>query len=118
MAERFLLALFLSELLAVALILYYSLHIAYLELEKKYIKPLVYTARVYRQILTISTFYAIVLTIVYIMGNSALMYFMLFSPFISYVSIYVMHLFNNPIENIIKKGFKNDAKNILKVEMI
>lgn len=96
------------------LILFYSLTLIEKEVTKDYIKPLVVTARVIRQIIVMVILYALILTGVYFLGYNAAMYLMLLSPFLPYVLIYVMHLITSPIEALFRKMFKNSAKSILK----
>ena len=104
---------FINEPLAVAIILLLSLKSIQKELETTYIKPLVYTARVYRQIIVLSLLYVILIFTTYNLGNTALIYLMLISPFLAYPMIYLMHLLTHPIEQFVKGLFKKDAIKIL-----
>ncbi len=106
-------ALLVNEILAILIILYFSLNEIHKEMEKKYIKPLVFTMRVYRQIIVMSIVSLITVATAYYLGNTALVYLMLLSPFISYLLIYVMHILTHPIEQLVKSLFINDAKKIL-----
>ena len=109
----FLAALLVNKILAIAIILYYSLNLAHQELETKYIKPLVFTMRVYRQITVMAIISLLIVGLTYYLGNTALVYLMLVSPFIPYVIIYIMHIITHPIEQFVKSLFKKDAKKIL-----
>ena len=109
----FISAVFINKPLAIAIILLLSLKTIQKELDTTYIKPLVYTARVYRQIFVLSLLYVLVIIIAYSIGDSALIYLMLISPILAYFMIYLMHLITHPIEQYVKSLFKKDAIKIL-----
>ena len=109
----FISAVFINKPLAIAIILLLSLKTIQKELDTTYIKPLVYTARVYRQIFVLSLLYVLVIIIAYSIGDSALIYLMLISPILAYFMIYLMHLITHPIESYVKSLFKKDAIKIL-----
>ena len=102
-----------NTFIAALIVLYYSLTIMEKEVSQTYIKPLVVTARVSRQIIVMIVLYLLLFFAVYSMGFNAMMYLMLVSPFIAYPMIYLMSLITHPIESSFRKLFKNDAKNIL-----
>lgn len=81
------------------------------ERDKEYIKPLVLTARVKRQILAM-----VVLNVVWMVGF-LLLPIPCFMPFIAYYInwglLFVMHAIMTPVEEGIKKGYFNEAKRIL-----
>lgn len=108
--SAFLLSAFTNYLIGALVITYYSLSIAEKELDKQYIKPLVYTFRVIRQIIVIVILYILLIILAYFAGFNAMMYLMLFSPFIPYLMIYLMHIVTMPIEATFRNRFKNDAK--------
>lgn len=69
--------------------------------------------RVYRQISVMVVLYAILLLFVSKMSENIKLLVLIFSPFIPYLMIYLMHLVSNPIENFVKSLYKKDAENIL-----
>ena len=118
----FFLSVFVNEILGAAIILYFSLQMLLNELDKKYIIPLVYTSRVFRQIFVLVILYVAMLFGAYKLGKTVLMYLMFLAPFIPYLIIYVMHILTHPIEQFVKSLFKKDAikkldshKNLIKV---
>ncbi len=110
----FFLGVFVNSFMSGLFILFYSLTIIEKELKSDYIKPLVYTARVIRQILIMVLLYLVIVAVAYFLGFTAMMYLMLLSPFIAYILIYPMHVITYPIEATFRRLFKNSAKSILK----
>lgn len=110
----FILGVFVNSFISGLVILLYSVILVEKEISKDYIKPLVTTARVMRQIVVTVILYALLLVVIYKLGFNAMMYLMLLSPFVPYAMIYLMHLITNPIEALFRKMFKNSAKSILK----
>lgn len=106
----FSIAAFVNYLLGALVILYCSLTIFEKELNRKYIKPLVYTNRVKRQIIVMLLAYGLFLTAVYNIGFNCMMYVTLFSPIIPYLMIYVVAFITSPIEAFFRERFKNKAK--------
>lgn len=106
-------ALFISEIFAIAVILLLSLKTIQKEIETTYIKPLVFTARVYRQIFVLSLLYVLVIFLAYNLNKTGLMYLMFLSPVLAYFMIYPMHILTSPIEAFVRGLFKKDAIKIL-----
>ncbi len=79
----------------------------------QYVKPLVLTNRVKRQILVYSIL-AIVLTYFGVEAfKDSLALMGIISIYLPYLLIYVVALITNPIEEAVKKGYENDARKIL-----
>lgn len=98
---------------AALVIAYYSLSIIQNELNEEYIKPLVYTHRVIRQIITIIVLYGLLIFFVYKLDFNFSVYLMLASPFIPYLTIYIMHIITYPIEAYVRSLYKKSAIKIL-----
>ncbi|NLC34358.1 MAG: UDP-N-acetylmuramoyl-tripeptide--D-alanyl-D-alanine ligase [Erysipelothrix sp.] len=109
----FLSGVFISKYIALVIMELLSMSIVQNELKQTYIKPLVYTARVKRQILTITLIYLLIILVITGFGFHASMYFLLASPFISYGAIYLMSMVTAPIERSFQHLFKQKAKDIL-----
>lgn len=102
---------FKSDILVLCLTIIYSIIAIELESNKEYIKELVYTARVKRQIAVMSVLmivitYALVTYVPYALIP-------LFVIYLPYLLIYPMHIVTNPIESAIKKAYENNARKIL-----
>lgn len=83
-------------------------------MKTEYVKPLVYTGRVKRQIVV----YAILSFIITFLLTKNLHNYLnlvgIISIYLPYLLIYLVAIITNPIENAIKKGFENEARDILK----
>lgn len=99
---------FKSNFISLVLIVLFAVYVLTNENKKEYVKDLVYTGRVKRQI--------VVLSILLILMNCLLVSFMpiafisIFDIFGPYLLIYVMHVITYPFESLIKKGYENDAR--------
>lgn len=82
------------------------------ESKRHYIKPLVYTDRVKRQIVCIA-----ILDVAYISlavsFDVDIFIMAVIVPIISWLLVYPMAIINKPIEDMINKGFENEARDIL-----
>lgn len=81
------------------------------ERKQHYIKPLVCTPRVIRQIVVMVILYIIVLFVVLYFDFDP--FLTLLCYFMPWILIYPMSWITSPIEASIREGFKNDAKKIL-----
>lgn len=98
-------------LLILALTIAFAIYSLYKEIHKTYIKDLVLTARVKRQIVVYSI----------LMFLFTLCSVIVFPPFVSgilsiivpYLMIYLMAIITLPMENMIKKRYENEARKIL-----
>ena len=84
----------------------------YKETKKSYIKPLVYTDRVKRQVLCIGILDVLYIILFMNLGIDHVITAVLV-PIISWLLIYPMGLITSPIEGYINKGFENEARAIL-----
>ena len=84
------------------------------EEKKEYIKPLVYTARVIRQIIVLVIVDLVVLVLLINLLSDHLMIVVYLAYVMNWVLIYVMAIITAPVENFVQKGFINDAKKILR----
>lgn len=85
--------------------------------KKEYIKPLVFTPRVYRQLATLVVLDIVVVGgVMFIFGREAYVLIALGCYIINWFMIYPMALINMPIEASIQKGFINKAKAILRAD--
>ena len=84
------------------------------EEKKEYIKPLVYTARVIRQIIVLVIIDLVVLVLLINLLVDHLMIVVYLAYVMNWVLIYVMAIITEPVENFVQKGFINDAKKILR----
>lgn len=92
-----------------------SIFLIYRERKATYIKPLVYTGRVKRQIVVMSVFYVLFQEILLYQYRRFNLWWMLAnSYFIPWILIYPMALVTTPIENAVKQRYINEAKTILK----
>ncbi len=105
----FIAAVYISDYLAIAIMFYYFLNLTLKELKQNYIIPIVFTARVYRQIAVFVLLYTIIILTAYSFDKTALMYLLLATPILPYILIYLMHLITHPIEQFVKGLFKKDA---------
>lgn len=81
------------------------------EKKKKYIKPLVLTARVIRQIVVMVILGLIV--VLFVLLNDFDPYLTLLAYFLPWILLYPMSWITSPIEAMVRKSFLNDAKRIL-----
>ena len=84
----------------------------YREEHKTYIKPLVYTDRVKRQIICISIL-DIILVSLLVFSDTDLLIIACLLPLTSWLLIYPMAIITRPLEEKIKKGYENEARDIL-----
>lgn len=108
--------------LSTAGVLYVSLGIGlilaivllYRETKAQYIKPLVYTGRVKRQILVMSVLYLVIQAILlYLFRRLNIWYMLAFSYFGPWALIFPVAFITSPIEHAVQKWYINDAKKIL-----
>ena len=100
-----------SLLIVLALTIIFAIYSLYKEINKVYIKDLVLTARVKRQIVVLSI----------LMFLFTLAAVIVFPPFVTgilmiivpYLMIYLMAVITLPMENLIKKHYENEARDIL-----
>ncbi len=98
-------------LIVLALTIIFAIYSLYKEINKVYIKDLVLTARVKRQIVVLSI----------LMFLFTLAAVIVFPPFVTgilmiivpYLMIYLMAVITLPMENLIKKHYENEARDIL-----
>ena len=95
---------------ALILTLIFAIYMIYNEDKKEYIKPLVYTARVKRQIVCISI---LLICCTYLMIKWPYSISGILSILLPYLLIYPMYLLTWPIEELIKKMYENDARKII-----
>ena len=81
--------------------------------EKEYIKPLVLTGRVKRQIVVYTIIAFIVELVLVIILQNKIAFVGIISIYLPYLLIYVMAVITTPIENAIKKKYENEARDIL-----
>ena len=85
------------------------------ERKKAYIKPLVYTARVKRQIVVLAILDLIILfTAIYFVDYEDLLGLVVISYILNWFMIYPMAIITMPLEKGVQKYFINDAKKILR----
>lgn len=85
------------------------------ERKKAYIKPLVYTARVRRQIVVLAILDLIILfTAIYFVDYEDLLGLVVISYILNWFMIYPMAIITMPLEKGVQKYFINDAKKILR----
>ena len=99
-------------IIAIFLTIVFAIYLIYQETKKKYIKPLVYTARVKRQIVI----YAILLVLatLVVVRYCDFVISGILSIALPYLLIYPMALITSPVEEAVKKGYENEAREILK----
>lgn len=89
----------------------YAIYLLYQEEHRHYIKPLVLTARVKRQIVVMAVLFLIFeLAAMKVLHLSLVSALMVIAP---YMLVFVMGAITEPIEERIKKGFENEARDIL-----
>ena len=85
----------------------------YREMKKEYIKPLVLTWRVKRQLVVMTILMALVVWGLVSLFKSKLSIVGILTVFIPYLLIYPMALITLPLENLVKKSFENKARDII-----
>ena len=95
----------------------FSIIFIYREAKKEYVKDLVYTGRVKRQIVV---FIILMFGILWLLSSFISYSFLgIFAIYLPYLLIYVLYLITEPIENMIKKRYENEARDILnKMDLI
>ncbi len=104
----FLLSFFVSKNYILIILFLLNFKIIYTNFKIKYIKPLVFTKRVIRQIFTLSLIE--ILFIYFFIDSKSLVLILNFV----WIFILITNFINSPIENIIARIYLNDAKKILK----
>lgn len=105
--ELYLYGLFISLFITIV----FSIYIIFKESNKKYIKDLVITNRVKRQIIV---FALLLVNFIKAFGDGGNLFMLgIMSIFVPYILIYPMAFITMPIEYFIKKGYENDARGIL-----
>lgn len=97
----------------IILTILFAIYLIQVESKKNYIKPLVYTARVKRQIVCIAILDGLMVTILSLFFKKNLFIMAVMVPVLSWILVYPMALIMLPIENYIKQQFENEARNIL-----
>lgn len=101
-----------SEAAVIAISLVYGVKMIFDEDKKEYIKPLVYTHRVIRQIVVLSLL--IILVLVFLLVNEFdLLIVAVLVPILAWILIYPMAFITLPLENMIKKSYENEARSII-----
>ena len=101
-----------DEIAIVIVTLFYGIKLFLDEEKKEYIKPLVYTARVKRQIFTMGVLETIILGAM-IISDVDYLIIAVITPILAWLLVYVMNLINLPFENMIKKSYEDEAKAII-----
>ncbi len=83
-------------------------------LQKNSIKPLVYTARVKRQYLTLGVLYLLIIALDVVFPNPVFPVLIVLFSYMPYFSVLLIRLINAPIENSFTKWYINDAKKMLR----
>ena len=91
----------------------FSIYLIYKEINTEYIKDLVYTNRVKRQIIYLVIMLIICLYLSLLIFKDHLSFIGIISLYLPYLLIYPMALLTLPLENFIKKKYENEARNIL-----
>lgn len=109
-AVAFLCGIFINTTVSSLIIALYAFLLIERELKVEYIKPLVLTNRVKRQIIVFIIIYILLIFTAYKIDFNALMYVMLFSMLLPYVLVYLMSAITFPIEASFRTMFKNKAQ--------
>ncbi len=83
-------------------------------LQKNSIKPLVYTARVKRQYLTLAVIYLALVTCGFLLHHPLFGVLIILLSYMPYVAVLLVRTINAPIENSFTAWYINDAKKMLK----
>lgn len=102
---------FKSNILIALITILFSIIMILKEEKKEYVKEIVYTARVKRQIVVMTIL--MVLITVFSVKYLPLVIVSIVMIYIPYLLIYLMHIITNPFELLIKKYYENDAKRII-----
>ncbi|MCF0108500.1 MAG: UDP-N-acetylmuramoyl-tripeptide--D-alanyl-D-alanine ligase [Erysipelotrichaceae bacterium] len=102
-----------ATVLALVVSVLWSLYSIKAESKRSYIKPLVYTARVKRQMITIYVINALFIVCLVVGWGIRIPIACLIVPLMNYIWLFVMHFFNLPIEEMVKNKYLNEAKKIL-----
>ena len=101
------------DIVTLVITLVYGALVLIKESKRQYVKPLVLTNRVKRQILVYSIL-AFILTYLGVnLFKDNLSVMGIISVYLSYLLIYVVALITNPIEEAVKKKYENEARKIL-----
>ena len=84
-----------------------------LERKKDYIKPLVYTARVKRQIITLLILNLMIIIVFWFIPNRFWSLAFLLGLYINWVLILLMYYINQPMEKMINEYYLKDARKII-----
>ena len=103
----------LKILLILALVIIYAIYLLYKENNTEYIKDLVYTMRVKRQIVFFGIIMIIVLFLLINLFINNLSIVAIASLYLPYLLIYPLALLTMPLENYIKKRYENEARSII-----
>lgn len=87
----------------------FTIYVVYKETKKVYIKDLVVTKRVTRQII-VYTILLILAIFLFLLWLEPFFFAGIFSVYAPYLLIYPMHIITYPIEELIKKMYENDAR--------
>lgn len=102
-----------SHLIVILFIITYDIYLLYNESKKTYIKPLVYTPRVKRQVICLTILDLVIVSVmVYVFKVDYLVIGVLIAP-LSWLLIYLMAIITLPIENAIKKKYENEGRDII-----
>lgn len=91
----------------------YAIYMIYQESKRSYIKPLVYTQRVKRAIVIYTILLVLVQSVLNIVIELRIQLTAVLSIYLPYLLIYPMAVIAYPIEERIKKGFENEARDII-----
>ena len=83
-------------------------------LQKKSIKPLVYTARVKRQYLTLGVIYALLIALSLVFDSKWISLLIIILSYMPYIAVLLVRTLNAPMENAFVKWYINDAKRKLR----
>ena len=109
----YLLGYLLNPFISSLIIILYSFTLIEKELKIEYIKRLVFTNRVKRQVVTMSLIYLILIVTAYNTSFNLMMYLMLFSLILPYFIIYLVSFITDPIEKFFRDQFIIKAQNKL-----
>ncbi|MEG0239122.1 UDP-N-acetylmuramoyl-tripeptide--D-alanyl-D-alanine ligase [Anaerorhabdus sp.] len=101
------------QILAIIVVSVWACYLIFKELKKEYIKPLVYTDRVKRQIIVMTILNIIVYVILFNITQYWDTLNLIYSYWGVWLMVFVMDFVTRPIEEGVKKKFLNDAKSIL-----
>ena len=90
-----------------------SIYLIYQESKREYIKDLVLTMRVKRQIVFFTVLLTALLYALILLFEKRLGFVSFFAVYMPYLLIYPMALLTLPLENFIKKRYENEARDIL-----